>query len=683
MSSTAVADTSTATNAAPETKEPDAAEIARLLPNAVGDMELRLIDVDLIDIPEGRHRRRSRRGKDQLGQSMEAIGLDTPLLVSPKPDGRFRLVAGGGRLQNAKEKGWTTIHAVVKIRDERAAAASAAAENMARADLSPAEEADAIEHMIKAGDTPRGAAEKVGLTPQTGTLRMALVELPEAVRSAFHFDGLPPSLAAQVKGLYDGNNAIGLEVAALAKKNPEEVARALNRGLSEFFRTMRWQHRDLKLAGQPPFVVGFHRGSDEGRSMSWSVTDPGRIKIKGKAAKWFTELSEKATYGHQRPKIVLSEEDLDMAAAMGLAYHSPGEHGNVWIHDRKWLTDHVSKFVLPRMQAEAEAKVSDTALAKAKKAVKSKVAIADMTPEQLAPTLKRRFMRELQPKAHGANESLGLAITSKLGVTKLTREHALFFAFEVLGRERTGYDVSRSYEQSARRVAECAARVMSDWIKVETTKLKSGKTKTKVTYLEGLAAEKRMWEYIRAAESPEEILQRVLHMYAAAATFKRECGANGKEPLAQTPENAVARAALEKLVKPVVPMAVKRIDRELREYDALSEARKAIAEAKAERDAQGTVAEERDTPAPRAPASKRNELASTRKRYAERAVEVIEGRPGITIPQLAQAMNLKQNYLQRMLHGLELQGRIKKKGRGWHLAGTGAATGHTQQAKAA
>ena len=58
-----------------------------------------MVKLDDILIPEDRHKRRGRRHKDQLGGSMDAIGLDSPVLLSPIGDGKFSLVAGGGRLK--------------------------------------------------------------------------------------------------------------------------------------------------------------------------------------------------------------------------------------------------------------------------------------------------------------------------------------------------------------------------------------------------------------------------------------------------------------------------------------------------------------------------------------------------------------------------------------------------------
>jgi hypothetical protein len=49
------------------------------------------------------------------------------------------------------------------------------------------------------------------------------------------------------------------------------------------------------------------------------------------------------------------------------------------------------------------------------------------------------------------------------------------------------------------------------------------------------------------------------------------------------------------------------------------------------------------------------------------ALELVEKQPGITIPELAEAMGIKQNYLYRVLPGLAKEGKVRKSGRGWHL----------------
>ena len=41
-------------------------------------------------------------------------------------------------------------------------------------------------------------------------------------------------------------------------------------------------------------------------------------------------------------------------------------------------------------------------------------------------------------------------------------------------------------------------------------------------------------------------------------------------------------------------------------------------------------------------------------------------RPGITIPEIAEAMGIQQNYLYRVLPSLQKDGLVRKEGRGWH-----------------
>jgi hypothetical protein len=51
---------------------------------------------------------------------------------------------------------------------------------------------------------------------------------------------------------------------------------------------------------------------------------------------------------------------------------------------------------------------------------------------------------------------------------------------------------------------------------------------------------------------------------------------------------------------------------------------------------------------------------------AAEALSFVQGQPGITIPELAAKMGIKQNYLYRVLPGLQQEGKVSKRGRGWH-----------------
>jgi hypothetical protein len=51
---------------------------------------------------------------------------------------------------------------------------------------------------------------------------------------------------------------------------------------------------------------------------------------------------------------------------------------------------------------------------------------------------------------------------------------------------------------------------------------------------------------------------------------------------------------------------------------------------------------------------------------AKQALELVRSRPGITIPEIADAIGIQQNYLYRVLPSLQKDGQVRKEGRGWH-----------------
>jgi hypothetical protein len=93
----------------------------------------------------------------------------------------------------------------------------------------------------------------------------------------------------------------------------------------------------------------------------------------------------------------------------------------------------------------------------------------------------------------------------------------------------------------------------------------------------------------------------------------------------------------------------------------------------------GSVNRKAAAAAPAAPKAARKKAgrpagrrAGRRKGSGTRAAEAlsfVQGQPGITIPELAAKMGIKQNYLYRVLPGLEQENKVAKQGRGWHPKG--------------
>jgi hypothetical protein len=54
---------------------------------------------------------------------------------------------------------------------------------------------------------------------------------------------------------------------------------------------------------------------------------------------------------------------------------------------------------------------------------------------------------------------------------------------------------------------------------------------------------------------------------------------------------------------------------------------------------------------------------------AAQALDLVRQQPGITIPQIAEAMSIEPNYLYRVLPRLVNEGKVSRDGQGWVAAG--------------
>jgi transposase-like protein len=64
--------------------------------------------------------------------------------------------------------------------------------------------------------------------------------------------------------------------------------------------------------------------------------------------------------------------------------------------------------------------------------------------------------------------------------------------------------------------------------------------------------------------------------------------------------------------------------------------------------------------------SRRGRRGGTR---ADQAVKIVTANPGITASQIATQMKIKPNYLYRVMAELQKDGRVSKRGRGYHPKG--------------
>ena len=90
---------------------------------------------------------------DELADSIRAQGVIQPLLVRPHPDdaGRFQIVVGERRFVAAGRAGLDAVPCIVRTLDDRQTFLISVAENVAREDLNPIDEAAAYRRMLDDG----------------------------------------------------------------------------------------------------------------------------------------------------------------------------------------------------------------------------------------------------------------------------------------------------------------------------------------------------------------------------------------------------------------------------------------------------------------------------------------------------------------------------------------------------
>jgi ParB family chromosome partitioning protein len=115
-----------------------------------------------------------------LAESIRAQGLIQPVVVRPRLEGGYELIAGERRWRAAREAGLETVPAVVREADDRDTLLLGLVENVAREDLSPVEEARAYALLIDefALSLP-DVSERVGKSKPSVSNRLRLLELSD------------------------------------------------------------------------------------------------------------------------------------------------------------------------------------------------------------------------------------------------------------------------------------------------------------------------------------------------------------------------------------------------------------------------------------------------------------------------------------------------------------------------
>lgn len=161
--------------------------LAAILPRSRADESgLRELPLELVRP----NRRQPRRTFDEaalveLSESIASRGVLQPIVVTAQPGGEYELVAGERRLRAARLAGLQEIPAMVREADDWERLDLALAENVARVDLNPIEEARACALLVDdLGLTKGEVGRRIGRSRVAVSNLVRLLELPDDVVEA-------------------------------------------------------------------------------------------------------------------------------------------------------------------------------------------------------------------------------------------------------------------------------------------------------------------------------------------------------------------------------------------------------------------------------------------------------------------------------------------------------------------
>ncbi|NTV53450.1 MAG: ParB/RepB/Spo0J family partition protein [Candidatus Firestonebacteria bacterium] len=116
---------------------------------------------------------------EELAASIREKGVMQPIIVRPRPDGTYELVAGERRLRASKLAGMGQIPAIIRDVNDGDSLEMALIENVQREDLNPVEEARAYQQlMLQFQLTQEEMAVKVGKDRSSVANTLRLLKLP-------------------------------------------------------------------------------------------------------------------------------------------------------------------------------------------------------------------------------------------------------------------------------------------------------------------------------------------------------------------------------------------------------------------------------------------------------------------------------------------------------------------------
>lgn len=147
--------------------------------------EAEIAEISVADLQAGRYQPRTHFSDKpllELSESIKSQGVIQPVVVRPIRGGGYEIIAGERRWRAAQLAGLDSLPCVIKKVDGETAIAMALIENIQREDLTPLEQAGALQRLIDEFElTHQAVAEAVGKSRSSVTNLLRLMNLHPAV----------------------------------------------------------------------------------------------------------------------------------------------------------------------------------------------------------------------------------------------------------------------------------------------------------------------------------------------------------------------------------------------------------------------------------------------------------------------------------------------------------------------
>ena len=173
----------------------------------------------------------------ELAASIREHGVIQPIIVTPKADGTYIIIAGERRWQASQKAGLRTVPVITRQANNQELLELALIENVQRADLNSIEEAESYRQLVEEfGLSHEAVAKRVGKSRVAVTNTLRLLGLADVVKQA----------------LVDGTVTEGHARALLALSTQKAQASALQTIINLGFNVRQTEDYVRKLAGQKP-----------------------------------------------------------------------------------------------------------------------------------------------------------------------------------------------------------------------------------------------------------------------------------------------------------------------------------------------------------------------------------------------------------------------------------------------